>query len=184
MTLELNDVFLEGMARTVSMIAEQGQLVCVVGGIMAHRTGLLRAILGFEQPAGGIVSLDGTPLTPLAAPTLRQYMSYVPCAMQSVGSCPVYEAPAASQVFRLKANRDISISDGILAEEERHTGCQGMAAQLLAVGSLLRRPIVLVDQPPIEAVAYLCSLARQGRLVVVNSLSQTLRASADVVMEL
>jgi len=184
MTLELNEALPEGASRTLSMIAESGQMACLTGGRSSERTALLRAILGLERLKEGVISLDGTPLTPRSAPTLRKFMAWVPKRLETVGHFPPYEAPTVQQVFLLKNNRSADISNGILTEEMRRTGCQGMSAQLLAVGALLHRPILLCDDPPFVSAAYLRSLARQGSLVVVASTSQTLRTEADLTIEL
>ena len=183
-TLELNEVLLKGAGRTVSMIAEAGQLVCVAGGRGDERSRLLRAVLGLVPVREGIISIDGTPLTARSAPTLRQLMAYAPCQLQAVGNFPRYEVPSVQQVFLLKTNRNANISNGLLAEEMRHTGCEGMAAQLLAVASLLERQLLLCDEPPVSSVPYLRSLAQKGRLVVAASTSQTLRSEADITIEL
>lgn len=184
MTLELNEVLLEGASRTVSMIAESRQLVCLTGGRAEERTRLLRAVMGFVPLTGGVLSIDGTPLNAKSAPTLRRCMAYAPHRLDDVGHFPTYEAPSVQSVFTLKANQQVSISNGILSEEVKRTGCTGKPAQLLAVAALLQRPILLCDEPPVESAPYLQNLARQGLLVLTASASQTLRAAADVVVEL
>jgi hypothetical protein len=72
MTLELNEVLLEGASRTVSMIAESRQLVCLTGGRAEERTRLLQrleklsghtVLLTCEVDAtllgGAVVEMDG-----------------------------------------------------------------------------------------------------------------------------
>lgn len=182
--LELNEVLLEGASRTVSLIAQTGQLMCVAGGKASERTRLLKAVLGLVPLKEGIISIDGTPLTRHSAPTLRRQMAYAPCQLQAVGNFPRYEVPSVQEVFALKANRQADISNGILAEEMKRTGCEGTAAQLLAVAALLERPLVVCDEPPVASTAYLRALAQKGRIVVAASLSQTLQAEADLTIEI
>jgi hypothetical protein len=49
---------------------------------------------------------------------------------------------------------------------------------------LLNRPIVIVDDPPVEAGAYLKQLTAKGKLVVVATGDDRLLAFADKVAEL
>lgn len=185
--LELNDVLLEGERSTLSLMAREGQLTCLVPRPSASAESSLRwlyALLGFEHVVCGYISLDGEPLTPASAPAMRRMMSFAPSSLDPVGQIEVYEAPEVQDVFALKANRELSISNGLLSEEMKRTGTTGVRARLLAVAVLLKRPILLVDHPDASSADYLRQQAQQGRIVIVLSDDQTVIWASDNVVEL
>lgn len=186
MLLELNEVLIEGMHRTLSLMAKAGELTCLTGGTAAQHTRWLLAMQGFETVTNGYISIDGEPLTPHSSPAFRKLMAYAPARLSTQGEVTVYEPPSVQDVFSLKANRDLPISNGILGEEMRRVGGDqtDMRVQLIAVAALLNKPILMVDDPPTHAVDYLIKWARQGRIVVAASNNEELLKQADVIVEL
>ena len=189
--LELNDVLLQGEKSTLSMMAHESQLTCLTcsGGAdpAAADRRLLRwlyAMLGLEPVVSGFISIDGEPLTAATVPALRALIAFAPCRLEPVGQVCVYEPPTEQDVFALRVNRDVPISNGLLAEEARRTGIGGQQARLLAVAALLQRPILLADGAVAGSAAYLRALAAAGRTVVVTSRDAGLVAVADQVVEI
>lgn len=189
--LELNDVLLQGESHTLSLMAHEGQLTCLTcGGDGSSAVSLGRlsrvfyAMLGLEPIASGFVSLDGEPLTPSTAVRLRGEMSFAPCRLLPVGQVTVYEAPLEQDVFALRRNRDVPISNGMLSEEAKRTGMSGQQARLLAVAVLLQRSVLLVECPAAVSMPYLHELAASGRTVIVSSLERAVVEAADSVVEI
>lgn len=185
--LELNDVLLEGERSTLSLMAREGQVTCLVPCPSASPESSLRwlyALLGFERVVCGYISIDGEPLTPASAPAMRRMMSFAPSTLDPVGHIELYEAPEVQDIFALRANRELSISNGLLSEEMKRTGTTGIRARLLAVAVLLKRPILLVDHPDASSAEYLRQQAQQGRIVIVLSDDQTVIWASDNVVEL
>lgn len=186
--LELNDVLLEGERSTLSLMAREGQLTCLVPVAnplppsSAQRW--LYALLGFERVVCGYISIDGEPLTPSSAHTMRRLMAFAPDRLDDVGEIEVYEAPVADDVFSLRFNRRHPVSDDQLSEEMRRTGATGDRARLLALAVLLGRPILLVYCPEASSADYLRQQARKGRTVIVVSDDATIIHAADNVVEL
>jgi len=83
----------------------------------------------------------------------------------------------------LRANRELPISNGILTQEMRNTGCTGQEGQWLAVAVLLNKPVLLADDPPAASAAYLRHLADTGRTVIVSTSEHDLLQVADKVVE-
>ena len=168
MILELNDVLTENESHTLSFMANSGELMCITGGTAASRT------------------RDGEPLTERTAQSFRELMAYAPERLTTLGEVTKYEPPTVQDVFSLKANRDIPISNGILGEEMRRTGADvsDERVQLLAVAVLLDKKILLVDNPPKETSGYLKNLAKQGKVVVVTSDEDEIISAADQVVEI
>ena len=177
--LELNDVVLTEGRQPLSLIVGDSQMACLTGASLQARRQWLRAIMGFVPTLGGVISIDGTPLTRRSAPALRQLMAFAPRQLEPAGQICRYDSPSVQDIFSLRANRQVAISNGLLAEEMRRTGSEGMPARLIAVASMLRRPLLLVEEPPSQAADYLRRQADCGCMVVVTTVSQTLMGLAD-----
>lgn len=185
--LELNDVLIRGELTTLSLMAHEGELTCLTrcgASPAASPCCWLHAIMGFEPVVAGYVSIDGEPLTPRSAFAMRRMMAFVPASLDTVGEVVSYEPPSVQDIFALKANRQLSISNGLLAEEMRKTGLTGMKAQLLAVASLLNRHILLVDRPATASLPFLRQQADAGKIVVVASNDPSVISAADNVTEI
>ena len=181
--VELNEVLLSDAEHTLTARALDGRLTCFTGGTPYWRSRWLEAVMGFEFPQRGFISIDGEPLTPSTVTELRSLMAYVPALLEDEGEVVVYEAPTVQDVFSLKANRSVPISNGILAEEHRRTGDSGPQGQLLAVAVLLQKPILLVDSPSAVSVDYLLHQAySEGRTVIVTSDDSAIIEKADSVV--
>jgi putative ABC transport system ATP-binding protein/ATP-binding cassette subfamily C protein CydD len=186
MMLELNEVLLEGEPQTLSLMAHEGELTCLTGGSSERLTRWLLAMLGFEHVKSGYISLDGEPLTPQSVAIFRSMMAYAPSQLEPIGQVTCYTPPTAQDVFGLKANRNLPVSNSILDEEMRHI-CPNHAdnrVQLLAVASLLGRPILLVDNPLPQSIDYLHQQAAQGRTVVLTSQEAMVTGAANQIVEL
>ena len=182
--LELNEVLLEGEPNTFSMMAHEGRVTCITGGTPQRRTQWLLAMMGLRPVKSGFISLDGEPLTAKTAPMLRKMMAYVPDTLDVGTVVNVYEPPTVQQVFALKANRGLPISNGLLAEETRRTGATGEKAQWLAVAMLLKRSIVLIDSPLGSTANYLRIQAEKGLAIVVATTDGDILSMADNIYEL
>lgn len=185
MTLELNCVLLRGEELTLSMLAREGQLTCLTGGTASRRTRWLHAMMGFETPVTGYISLDGEPLSAEAIGGLRQFMAFVPSGLSAVGSIVVYEPPTAADMLSLRSNRHLGVSATDIEEECRRTGTTGDKARLLAAAVLRRKPVLLVDSPSGASANYLHSLAAQGGATVIAATDDALVIGrADNIVEL
>lgn len=175
MILELNNVVFEGSAPAgVSLMAHSGQMTCLQGGGASR---CLLVMLGLAPVSRGFVSIDAEPLLPETASELRALMAYAPSQLATVGQICPYEPPTVQDVFSLKANRQLPISNGIFTEEVRRAG----GAELVAVAGLLNRPVLLCDNPPAAAVDYLSAQAAKGRVVIVASDATSYSEKASVV---
>jgi len=186
MTLELNDVLLEGERQTISLMVHEREIVCISATDEQRLTRWLHAVLGFEPVKSGYISLDGEPLTSGSAALFRSKMAFVPDKLVPEGSIVVYDPPSVQDVFSLKANRNIPISNGILSEEMRKVSLDHSddRVRLLAVAALLDKPLLLVDNPPAVAASYLLQQAQKGKTVLITSNLTELHAISKSVVEL
>ncbi len=181
--LELNDVLLDGEPRTLSLMAYEGKLTCLYGGSAEQRSRCLYGMLGFVPVKSGYISFDGEPLTADTVQAFRSMMAYAPSQLYPVGQLTVYEPPSVQDVFDLKANQDITITNGLLNREVKLVGdVPEEQAQRLAVAVLRDKPILLVDNPADAALDYLHLQTQQGRIVIVTSQSDVYRQAADTLV--
>ena len=185
MTLELNDVMIEGEPHKLSLIAEAGKLTCLTGDGPDRLGRWLLVMLGFIPTTHGFVCIDGEPFSERSAAMFRQFMAYAPACLEEVGEIVRYAPPSVQDVFRLQANAERPISNGILSEEIRQIGSgeDDGRTRLLAVAVLLGKPILLVDNPPAEALSYLQQQARKDCTVIVASTLDAIVGGADVVVK-
>ena len=182
--LELNEVLVEGAENTVSMMAQERQVLCLTGGSAHVRSHLLLAMLGLVTVKSGFVNLDGEPLERQTVKRLRKMMAYAPSELKPEGQVTVYEPPSVQDLFNLEDNREAAISNGLLTEEMKRTGAPHEKAQLLAMAVLRQRPILLVENPAPESADYLKRLAREGRTIIVTSDEKAILDMADVIIEI
>ena len=78
MMLELHNVTIGQLIKSLSYTVKDGMLATISGSEASGKTTLLRAIMGFIPIDGGHISIDGELLTPQSAPYFRRSMAYVP----------------------------------------------------------------------------------------------------------
>lgn len=184
--LELNQVLVEGEHQTLSMIAERGTVTVLTGGPADRLSRYLQAILGFVNILNGHICIDGEPLTGFSASYFRRQMAYAPSRLRQVGEVISYDPPSVQDVFNLKANLALPISNGILAEEMRRIGgdADDERVQLIAVAALLEKPFLLIDNPPSFSMPYLLQLAAKGKTVILTSNDDAVLASSHKTVEI
>jgi iron complex transport system ATP-binding protein len=68
------------VGRDIALALEPGEILCLLGPNGAGKTTLFRTLLGLQPPLGGVVLIDGTPLTALAPAEIARRLAYVPQA--------------------------------------------------------------------------------------------------------
>jgi len=124
MILELLDVNIGQLIRSLSLAIGDGQQLSIMGPTGSGKTTLLRAILGFIPIDSGYISIDGELLTPLSAPYFRKQMAYVPQRLS---------LPKGYRGMGLERWYDLS-------DDERY---------LLLLGNAVKtdKPMLIVDEP-------------------------------------
>jgi len=124
MILELLDVNIGQLIRSLSLAIGDGQQLSIMGPTGSGKTTLLRAILGFIPIDSGYISIDGELLTPLSAPYFRKLMAYVP---QRLSLPEGYRGMGLERWYDLTA-------------DERY---------LLLLGNAVKtdKPLLIVDEP-------------------------------------
>jgi ABC-type Mn2+/Zn2+ transport system ATPase subunit len=186
MILEFNEVLIEGEEQTLSLMAKAGEVTCLTGANVGRRSRWLSTILGFVNVTHGYISIDCEPLTECSATFFRQFIAYAPASLEQIGEVTPYEPPSVQDVFSLKANRNLSISNGILSEEIRkvNVNAEDSRVRLLAVAVLLGRPILVVDNPPAGSGEYLKRQAHKNRIVIVASDEPSILEFSDHIVEI
>lgn len=185
MTIEFNEVVISGEEFTLSLLAYEGRLTCITGGTAARRTRWLHALMGFESPSTGCISVDGEPLTGGCIYHLRRNLAFVPASLDAIGEIVCYEPPTMADMLSLRSNRRLKVGAAELEQEKGRTGATGQKAELLALAVLRHKPVLVVDSPSGTSADYLHRLAEQeGLTLIVASDDAEILGRADSIVEL
>ncbi len=176
--LELHNVTIEPMIRSLSMTVGDGQLVCLTGSQGSGKTTILRAVLGLIPIQSGHISIDGELLTPLSAPYFRRQIAYVPQHLTAVED---YDSIAdlSELLFGLRVNKG-GASYKVPTDGRRWTELSADERYLLLLTNALQldKHLLIVDEPAqpvseetMETVARLLEEAasRGATVLAVNS---------------
>ncbi len=162
-----------------SLELDGGNVACLSGSTGSGKSLLLMAILGLAPLASGYVTVDGELVTSDSSAYFRRLIAYVP---QRMPSLRMKVRQLFDELFGLDIQRTDAADASALAREwQRAQLPAGLADQwvtsvdalllrtaMLAAVPLLRRPIVLVDDPDPQVVAdgFLDRLATDGTEVL------------------
>lgn len=176
--LELHDVTIKSLRKTLSLTVDNGQLVCLSGPKGAGKTTVLRAVMGLHPVMGGYISIDGELLTPLSASYFRKNMGYVPTRL-----VPIPGQDRVSDMCRmlqgLSVNKGMGPADQPKGDDDdRQWGALSPLEQylkLLACVARQRRTLFLIDEPPVAIDAPTVN-------VVFDSVHEMMASGASVLM--
>lgn len=175
--------------KSVSLRAEAGEIVAIIGRSGAGKSTLLRCINGLQQPTSGVIMLDGAEITALSEAELRRSRRRIGFIWQEynlVDRLPVLtnvlsgrlgyvNALASLSGFFSRADREIAVHNlervNLLEKaQQRADRLSGGEKQRVAIArAISQQPaIVLADEPvssldPELAVQVLSDLARVAR---------------------
>lgn len=171
--LELKDATLtidgHELFRNLSLMAQDGQLTCVTGGVGAGKTALVQVLLGFLTLQEGLVSVDGELLTPHSASAFRRLMAYLPQKRTVTISQPDVDVSGLEAIWSPHNSRRYQ-----LTPIEEH----------LDVAPMASKPIIIADDPDLSLLSVLKSLAAAGHTVVVMSQNEAFLNQSDKLITL
>ena len=174
--------------RQVTLTAEPGQILGVIGPSGSGKSTLLKLMQGLYAPGSGRVLLDGTDLAHLAPESLRQQLGVVPQEVQ------LFSGTVAENIAMAVPGKDpervVAVAKFVGAHDfiqrlpqgydtvlgERGSGLSAGQRQLIALArALMRNPrIMLLDEPtsaldPAMEEAFLRNLKRaaRGRTIIL-----------------
>ena len=171
----------------LSLIAKEGEVVCVAGSHGSGKSRLLQAFLGFFPLDEGYMNIDGDLIDVKSAPFFRQKMAYLP---QEVDFPYEKVSDMLNVLFSLKRESTPKETESVLMslwEEmnipaevfERKLSEMDISERRLVLLSgicALQRPIVLLDEPCkwfseeqlVKAGVCIRWAARNGSAVIVT----------------
>jgi ATP-binding cassette, subfamily B, bacterial HlyB/CyaB len=174
--------------RQVTLTADPGQILGVIGPSGSGKSTLLKLMQGLYAPSAGRILLDGTDLAHLAPESMRQQLGVVPQEVQ------LFSGTVADNIAMATPGKDpervVAVAKFVGAHDfiqrlpqgydtvlgERGSGLSAGQRQLIALArALMRNPrILLLDEPtsaldPAMEEAFLRNLKRaaRGRTIVL-----------------
>lgn len=161
-----------------SLIAEEGELVCIHGGKHTGKSEVLLSILGLYPLQSGFITFDGELITHEASPYFRKMMAYIPQYMPE-GKIEIKELCRYLHLDipnELKDIKDKPVSS--FSQED-------LQAILLRIALELKREVVLVDNafPTPQTQELLGKLAEAGAEVIFTHEDDTLPCDKLINLE-
>ena len=175
------------MSQPVSVIMEQGEMVCVCGARGCGKSRLLMAVMGLAPVADGFITIDGEQVGTGSASYLRRLIAYVPQrlpdnAMRVSELCDTVLALEINRAAKTgkeavltqwqKLNLSPTLYDCMLSELED----EQLQTILISLLPLTRRPIILIDSLPDSENVYrfVHELAQNGAEVLYTCEHQSM----------
>ncbi len=170
-----------------SLELDRGEVVCLSGCADSGKSTLLLAILGLAPLASGYITIDGELVTSDSSAYFRRMIAYVPQRMPSlrmkVGQ--LFDALLGLDIHRAGGVDSSALSQlwacaqlpaGLADQWTTSVSPSVLRTAMLVAVPLLRRPLVLVDDPEPQVVAdgFLDRLAASGSEVLFATRSQNL----------
>ncbi|MEX3970967.1 cyclic peptide export ABC transporter [Paraburkholderia caribensis] len=188
----------------IDLTFKPGELVFIVGGNGSGKTTLAKVLTGLYEPEGGVIEVDGLPVTRDTRPAYRERFSTVfndfhlfDTLLGIVdpddkgGARAAADARANALIARLALDHKVSVENGTFSTRALSTGQRKRLA--LVVAYLEDRPFYLFDEwaadqdPSFKAVFYeqlLPELRGRGKTVVVITHDDRYFSLADRVLKL
>ncbi len=188
----------------IDLTFKPGELVFIVGGNGSGKTTLAKVLTGLYEPEGGVIEVDGLPVTRDTRPAYRERFSTVFNDFHlfdtllgivdpddNGGARAAADARANALIARLALDHKVSVENGTFSTRALSTGQRKRLA--LVVAYLEDRPFYLFDEwaadqdPSFKAVFYeqlLPELRGRGKTVVVITHDDRYFSLADRVLKL
>ncbi len=153
--------------RGVDLAVDENEIVALVGQSGSGKTTLARTMLGLQQPTGGAVRFDGTPL-PTSSAGLREYRKQVQLVLQDPTGAlnprhTVYEAVAEGlRIHGITDDERGRVAAALEAAElrpaEKFFGrlpqelSGGQRQRVVIAGALVLEPRVLIADEPVASL--------------------------------
>lgn len=186
----------------IDLSFKPGELVFIVGGNGSGKTTLAKVLTGLYEPEGGVIEVDGTPVTRDTRPAYRERFSTVFNDFHLFDSLlgivdpddsdrAAADARANALLAKLALDHKVRVENGTFSTRALSTGQRKRLA--LVVAYLEDRPFYLFDEwaadqdPSFKAVFYeqlLPELRGRGKTVVVITHDDRYFSLADRVLKL
>ena len=149
----------------LSLSAEKGEIVCLLGPNGSGKTTLLDCVLGFHRNYTGSISVCGKDILPLSRPELAKQVSYV----------PQLHTPAFPYTVREMVLMGRTAQSGLLGapDKEDYEICDSAIARI-GIEKFAGRPYTELSGGERKLVMLARALAQQAPLIVLDEPTSSL----------
>ena len=149
------------VGRGVSLTVGPGEVLCLLGPNGAGKTTLFRTLLGLVPPQGGLMLLDGKPLSSWSRPAIARRIAYVPQAQAMAFAHTVQDIVLMGRTahlgpFARPGPRDLATARDAMGmmgiinlADSDYTNLSGWQRQLALIARALAQaaPLLVMDEP-------------------------------------
>jgi iron complex transport system ATP-binding protein len=151
--------------RDVSLVAEAGSMLAVIGANGSGKSTLIRMLAGLLRPAAGEILLDGAPFQTWKPRLRARQIAYVPQAIAMVFPFRAIEVVLSGRAPHLEGFRLERLNDHEKALE---------ALEMVGAGHVANRPFTALSGGERQMVVLARALAQEPRLLLLDEPSASL----------
>ena len=157
----------------ISLKAEDGEIIAILGRNGSGKTTLMRAMLGFLRPESGTITIDGQDILMMDSRTRAKAIAYIPQQTEAVYSYTVLEAVMMGSAPTLSL-----FSRPGRKEEERALS----VLEMLGIGSLARRYVNQISGGERQLVMIARAIAQDARILLLDEPTSSLDYSNQLLV--
>lgn len=157
----------------ISLKAEDGEIIAILGRNGSGKTTLMRAMLGFLRPESGTITIDGQDILMMDSRTRAKAIAYIPQQTEAVYPYTVLEAVMMGSAPTLSL-----FSRPGRKEEERALS----VLEMLGIGSLAGRYVNQISGGERQLVMIARAIAQDARILLLDEPTSSLDYSNQLLV--
>ena len=149
------------VTQAVSLSANAGDFICLVGRNGTGKTTLLNTLIGVKKPLDGQISICGVPLRKISARKKSRFISFVPSKVEAVMNMRIRDLIAVGRspytnIFDHRTSADDTIIENFIQKFGLSDIVESMIAEvsdgerqkaMICRAMVQQTPVILLDEP-------------------------------------